>query len=568
MAPSQVSAGSNQLMNSAPLGLHVSNSSIAAAGEKTVYGRDVAVETFLHALMTQGSPGRYKLFYTRDSITGESSACAMLNRLAAQNSRRQFEICDIKEFRNLNEFAFRAWHDPDADLNSAVKFRALYSQQLYPITATCHILSYQGLLAGWFLQLLLRGIQPCDSIVCPSRAARIAVHKLFQHVSHSLKEAHGIHLEFKGDISMIPYSVNTDVFCPQNKAAVRSELQLPQDAFLIAWIGRISPVDKADLLPLLRVFQWLLRDNPAGDLLLLIAGSGEKRFIDLIRTYAADIGIAGRILIKEPLPVDQRHLFHAAADVFVSPIDNIQEVGGITPIEALASGVPQVVADWNSYRETVQHGETGFVIPTYWAHMDRDMPDLEGVYDDYNLLDHFALAQSVAVDLGAMKRAIEQLWRNPDLRARFAQASRNRALARHSEAVVIRQFEELWSNLSQVAAQLPYKKSARRFDQPAFVDNFGHYATEVLDGGATIRLTSDGQRLLAAEEKFPPILDLFPSLSKELLLEVLQRVAESGSGIAVDRIQLDMGGRGTYLLRHIMWLLKYHWLTLGNEPAA
>lgn len=568
MAPSRSSAGRMQLINSAPLGLHVNNSSVAAAGDKTVYGRDVAVETFLHALMTHGSADRYKFFYTRDSTTGESSACAVLNRLAAQNSRRQFEICDIKEFRSSNEFAFRAWHDPDADLDSAVKFRALYSHQLYPITATCHILSYQGLLTGWFLQLLLRGIQPCDSIVCPSQAARIAVQNLFQHVSRCLKEAHGIHLEFNGVISMIPYSVDTDVFCPRNKVALRDELQLPRDAFLIAWIGRISPFDKADLLPLLRVFQWLLRDNPAGDAFLLIAGSGEKRFIDLVRTYAADLGIADRILIKEPLPVDQRHLFHAAADVFVSPIDNVQEVGGITPIEALASGVPQVVADWNSYRETVQDGETGFVIPTYWAHVDRESPELEAVYDDYSLLDHFALAQSVAVDLGAMKRAIEQLWRNPDLRARFAQASRKRALARHSEAVIIGQFEELWSNLAQIAAQLPCKKSAPRFDQPAFVDDFGHYATEVLDGGATIQLTSDGQRLLAGEEKFPPILDLFPSLSKELLLEVLQRVAESRPGIAVDQIQAGMGTGGAFLLRHIMWLLKYGWLSLGGNDAA
>ena len=49
----------------------------------------------------------------------------------------------------------------------------------------------------------------------------------------------------------------------------------------------------------------------------------------------------------------------------------MQETFGLTPIEAMACGVPQVVADWDGYRETVVEGETGFRVPTYVA-------DLEG----------------------------------------------------------------------------------------------------------------------------------------------------------------------------------------------
>ncbi len=53
----------------------------------------------------------------------------------------------------------------------------------------------------------------------------------------------------------------------------------------------------------------------------------------------------------------------AAADVFVSLSDNIQESFGITPVEAMAAGLPCLVSDWDGYRDTVVHGETGFRIP-------------------------------------------------------------------------------------------------------------------------------------------------------------------------------------------------------------
>ena len=44
--------------------------------------------------------------------------------------------------------------------------------------------------------------------------------------------------------------------------------------------------------------------------------------------------------------------------------DNIQETFGLTPVEAMAAGLPCVVSDWNGYKDTVADGETGFRIPT------------------------------------------------------------------------------------------------------------------------------------------------------------------------------------------------------------
>ena len=44
---------------------------------------------------------------------------------------------------------------------------------------------------------------------------------------------------------------------------------------------------------------------------------------------------------------------YAAADIFVSLSDNIQETFGLTPVEAMAAGLPVVASDWDGYRETI-----------------------------------------------------------------------------------------------------------------------------------------------------------------------------------------------------------------------
>ena len=54
----------------------------------------------------------------------------------------------------------------------------------------------------------------------------------------------------------------------------------------------------------------------------------------------------------------------AAGDIFLSLVDNVQESFGLTPIEAMAAGLPRVLSDWDGYRDSVTHGEDGFLVPT------------------------------------------------------------------------------------------------------------------------------------------------------------------------------------------------------------
>ncbi len=58
--------------------------------------------------------------------------------------------------------------------------------------------------------------------------------------------------------------------------------------------------------------------------------------------------------------------------IFTSPIDNIQETFGLTPVEAMACGVPRLSSDWDGYRDTGLEKQ-GFLIKTSWTNCMEDI---------------------------------------------------------------------------------------------------------------------------------------------------------------------------------------------------
>src|SRR5262249_36188067 len=151
----------------------------------------------------------------------------------------------------------------------------------------------------------------------------------------------------------------------------------------------------------LRVLRFVIDDSPNASVLLVVAGQkGPAAQEELFVRYAAELGVSAHVhRLTEVAPEDDPLLF-AAADIFVCPSDCVAENFGLAPVQAMACGVPQVASDWDGHRDTVVHGETGFLVPTMWGPCDPGM-SLQGSFLDWEVCR--PLSQTTAIDPRAMR---------------------------------------------------------------------------------------------------------------------------------------------------------------------
>ena len=146
---------------------------------------------------------------------------------------------------------------------------------------------------------------------------------------------------------------------------------------------------------------------------------------------------------------EQLALSWASADIFCSLADNIQETFGITPIEAMAAGLPVVVSDWDGYRDTVRDGIDGFRIPTYMPPpgYGEELATRHALgIDTYDM--YCAHASSlIAVDLQCTTQAFTKLISSYDLRQSMGANGRKRVLEIYDWKAIIPLYENLWSEL-------------------------------------------------------------------------------------------------------------------------
>ena len=121
----------------------------------------------------------------------------------------------------------------------------------------------------------------------------------------------------------------------ENRQKILQKYNLPENAKILLYAGRISPEKNIKLLPELMK---ILANDAENDFRLLIAGAGPKADwleVESKKISVDKIKMLGHLSDKEELA----NLF-ANADVFVHP--NPREPFGIAPLEAMASGVPVV----------------------------------------------------------------------------------------------------------------------------------------------------------------------------------------------------------------------------------
>ncbi|SPH24467.1 D-inositol 3-phosphate glycosyltransferase [Defluviimonas aquaemixtae] len=160
---------------------------------------------------------------------------------------------------------------------------------------------------------------------------------------------------------VILHGIDTKGFSPAgDRAAVRRKLGLPEDHMILGCYGRIRAQKGTDAF--VEAAFSLLPERP--DVTALVMGratEGHEGFLTGLKEKVAAAGLSERIRFLPEVPVHAMADWYRALDLYVAP--QRWEGFGLTPIEAMACGVPVVATRVGAFEEIVVQGETGALVP-------------------------------------------------------------------------------------------------------------------------------------------------------------------------------------------------------------
>ena len=160
--------------------------------------------------------------------------------------------------------------------------------------------------------------------------------------------------------TVIRHGIDTEKFHPPaDRAAAKAKLRLPPGP-LVGCFGRIRAQKGTDVF--IEAMLKLLATRPDTGAVVMGRATGKhQRFAQELKAKVAAHGLADRILFPPEVPVDQMASWYQALDLFIAP--QRWEGFGLTPLEAMACGVPVIATTVGAFAELVVPGKTGTLIP-------------------------------------------------------------------------------------------------------------------------------------------------------------------------------------------------------------
>jgi glycosyltransferase involved in cell wall biosynthesis len=529
-----------------------------AAGTGIVVGRVVANAEFWRALARHGSFDRLRFF------AGEGGDVAALESQLVDTGivpRERLEVQNLVALPQalaageLDVVHLSAVSAAFADL---VWLRDRHARRPLPVTAQIHSLSYPRFL-GDYLRLLLHPPGAGDAIVCSSSAGRAAVRACLDSAAAAVAPLGASAPPPALSLPIVPLGVDVDRLTGGDRARTRKRLGLPDDACVVLGMGRFTEYDKMDLFPLLQAFRGAsdrLAAQQAARPHLLLAGARQgTRTPEMVQLFAKLLGIADRVHLEVDFPEGEKANLLAAADLFVSPSDNVQETFGLSVIEAMAAGLPVVVSDFDGYKDTVDE-QVGIRVPARFAAPLDQLSALSGLMFERPL--HLFLGQAVEIDLPALETALAQLCADAGQRTRLGTAGAARVRQRYDWKVVIAGYEAVWRE----GAQAPARPTPAQTRPPLAMDFqqiFASFPTGTVPADRLVRRTPLADKLARGRNQYliyPELRNLFDNDDVLALLALAEQpltLAALDEAAARARPALPAWRRA----HAIAWLLKH-----------
>ena len=170
-------------------------------------------------------------------------------------------------------------------------------------------------------------------------------------------EKAGRYLEVPHDVVM--HGIDTEKYTPTaEKSRIRSELGLPEGR-LVGCFGRVRFQKGIDVF--VKAMIKICQQYP--EAYGIISGkitADNQKYTDDLKQLIKDEGLEKRILFLGEQPTENLPLLFRSLDIYIAP--QRWEGFGLTPIEAMSSGVPVIATRAGVFEEMILPGKTGYIV--------------------------------------------------------------------------------------------------------------------------------------------------------------------------------------------------------------
>jgi len=404
-----------------------------------------------------------------------------------------------------------------------------------------------------------------DALVCTSTAAHAVVTELLSEKQAYAHWKYGSVDSIKLPLlPVIPLGVHVQDYDStlEAKAVAREKLAINDDEVVFLFAGRLAFHAKAHPWPMYQALE-LAAQQSNKKIVLVEAGiygneSVKKAYEEAFSSLAPHV----RRIWVDGANFESYEYSWKAADVFVSLSDNIQETFGLTPLEAMAAGLPVVVSDWNGYKDTVRDGVDGFRVRTYQS-APGSADDLSHAFKVKQVnYDHYIgrMSMLTVIDVAQAAQVFNQLIDSPVLRQKLGQSGRERATLNYDWMKVIAQYQEVWQEQEARRMRAIQLGQNYRFEKKVFPDPtrlFASYPTGYLTGDHVIVLHKDSKSLFNKSINSPmfSFTKGWPAEASDLVV-LLNALSKLGGSSAIKDLANQLSIDTQLVVRQALFLLK------------
>lgn len=534
---------------------------------KALMGRQSAGESFLRGYLQHGRAEEFWFWNVADRPNDELTAfIERINPIGSKSS-----IIARHDRMGLGRAGNVFITSPNVQREAWMR-RSMRARDAYGISGITHTTASEWVM-DTVADLLLAPIEPWDRLICTSSAVRASVEVELEAVRADYEGRLGATRLPEPQLVTIPLGINTADYSVSeaDRLRWRAELDIPEDAVVVLYLGRFNPKAKMNPLPMAlaleRAAQAAGRPVAWVQAGWAVSAKDEKAFHNECRALCPSV-LYREVDGRRP---EVRFSIWSVADIFFSLSDNIQETFGLTPVEAMAAGIPCVISDWNGYRDTVRHGVDGFRVSTYAPAAGAGEDIAFRHANSWTNYDNYvgAASQLTAVDIGETAGALLDLIENPELRARMGTSAQVQARAKFDWSVIIPQYEAMWADMTErrLAATPETIQPRNLVSNPRRLDPFqlfGGYPSEWFTASTMVMMTpGKGWSSVQALMKLSLAVHGAHALPNLVELEAMvERLSAHRQMTAADLASTFHPARRSIVERGLLWLAKYEIVTI------